>query len=80
MAVPCAVKTDPQSFEIIRVWVTSRGQHFIVRIRDWPDPAAWGLLLADLAKHVASSNEKDAGVDRQKVLDRIKAGLDLELS
>jgi hypothetical protein len=78
LLIPDAAKTDPKSFELLRVWVASTGQHLSLRAGVWKDPAAWGLVLADLARHVANSYEQDAGIERLKALQRIKAALDAE--
>jgi len=72
-------KTDPKSFELLRVWVANRGQHVSLRADVWKDPAAWGLMLADLARHIANSYQQDAGLDRLKTLRVIKAALEAEL-
>jgi len=79
LVIPGAAKTDPASFELLRVWVANKAQHVSLRPGVWKDPAAWGLMLADLARHVAISYQRDAGLDRSQVLQRIKAALDLEL-
>jgi len=79
LLIPNAAKTDPKSFELLRVWVANKGQHVSLRAGVWKDPAAWGLMLADLARHVANSYQQDAGLDRLKTLQRIKAALDTEL-
>ena len=42
------------------------------------DPAAWGILLVDLARHAASSYEQTSGLDRDAALERIKDGIDAE--
>jgi len=49
-----------------------------LRPATWKDPAAWGLMLVDLARHVANSYEQNEGRDRQEVLARIKAGFDAD--
>jgi hypothetical protein len=43
----------------------------------WKDPAAWGLMLADLASHVANAYERE-GYDRSDVLIRIYEAFDAE--
>jgi hypothetical protein len=45
----------------------------------WQDPAAWGLVLVDLARHSAQAYEHD-GQKRDEVLARIRAGFDAEWS
>lgn len=73
---PQAANAD-DAMEIVRVSVANGGQHFALRPDIWNDPAAWGLMLVDLARHVASAYEPDA---REAILARIKAGFDMEWS
>jgi len=79
LLIPDAAKTDQNSLEVIRVWVANQNQHFTLRVGLWDDPAAWGLLLADLARNVAKSYEQDAGLDARATLDRIKLAFSVEL-
>jgi len=80
LVVPNAAKTDTNSFEILRVWVANKGQHVSVRVGVWKDPIAWGVVLADLANHVANAYHQDQGLDRIETLRRIKAAIDAELT
>jgi len=50
-----AAKADPQARKILRIWLGGGGQHMSFKIGVWDDPAAWGVMLADLARHVANS-------------------------
>ena len=77
LPIPLEAESDANSFEILRIWLANNQQHVSLRPDVWPDPAAWGIMLADLAKHVANSYQ-DSGYDRVKTLNRIKAGLDAE--
>jgi hypothetical protein len=79
LLIPGAAKTDQNSLEVIRVWVANQNQHFTLRVGLWDDPAAWGLLLADLARNVAKSYEQDAALDAKATLDRIKSAFNVEL-
>ncbi len=80
LIVPDAARRDSDSFEVLRVWVANQGQHVSLRTGVWSDPAAWGIMLADLARHVANAYEKELGLDQLTTLSRIKAGLDAEFS
>jgi hypothetical protein len=48
---PPAASRDKASFELLRVWVAEQGQHVSLRSGAWEDPFAWGIVLADLARH-----------------------------
>jgi hypothetical protein len=80
LIIPRQAKNDPRSFELLRVWVANKGQHVSIRVGVWKDPAAWGIFLADLARHIANAYESDAGLNQAETLRRIKAGLEAELS
>ena len=77
LLIPDAANNDPKSFELIRIWIADKGQHVSLRTV-WNDPAAWGMMLADLARHVANAYQQDEGRDAGETLLRIKAGFDAE--
>jgi hypothetical protein len=44
----------------------------------WKDPGTWGIMLVDLAKHIALSYEQATGQNAASVLRKIKKGFDAE--
>lgn len=79
LPLPQAVLTAPDIREILSVWVGKDGHlEFVIRSDQWSDPAAWGILLVDLARHVAEAcgggNENASG----QALARVRAGFDVE--
>jgi hypothetical protein len=78
LPVPPAAASDPESVEIARIWAAQGGQHVSLAPELWKDPAAWGLMLVDLARHVANGYEQAQGLNRNQVLGRIRAGFDAE--
>ena len=80
LIIPDAAKRDSKSFELLRVWIAENNQHVSLRAGVWEDPAAWGIMLADLAGHVANTYEQSEGRNRAETLQRIKAGFDAEMS
>jgi hypothetical protein len=79
LVAPEGALRDPKSFEVLRVWIANNNQHVSLRADVWEDPAAWGLMLADLAQHIANTYEPVTALDREQILNRIKAGFDSEL-
>jgi hypothetical protein len=73
-----SVRADTGADEILRVWRANNKQHFILRADAWEDPAAWGLLLVDIARQCAQAFVSRTGGDRQTILNRIKSGFDAE--
>ena len=79
LAIPGAAVRDPQSFEVLRVWVANNNQQVSLRVGVWEDPAGWGLLLADIARHVVNTYEPASAAAREQILSRIRMGFDAEL-
>jgi hypothetical protein len=51
---PAEVLNDSQATEVLRVWAGS--DRVLVTLNTaWSDPGAWGLVLADIARHVANA-------------------------
>jgi uncharacterized protein DUF5076 len=80
LPIPSAAKDASTSLEIARVWAADGKQHVSLATGLWKDPAAWGLMLADLARHVANAYYELEGRPRDEVLSRIRTGLDAEWS
>jgi Domain of unknown function (DUF5076) len=77
---PPAAQRDKAAFEVLRVWIAEQGQHVSIRSGAWEDPFAWGIVLADLARHIANahhmSNEK---IDKDAFLERLLEGFEAEI-
>jgi len=80
LPIPPAAASATQAVEIARAWIVDHKQHVTLNAPAWKDPAAWGMFLVDLAKHVANSYQQSEGRDTVEVLTRIKAGFDAEWS
>jgi hypothetical protein len=75
---PPAVSGAQEAFEIARIWIVDGDQHVTLLPETWPDPAAWGILLVDLAKHLAIAYHQTAGRDHADTLRRIREGFEAE--
>ena len=76
---PPPLASDRDAVEILRVWAASTGDQQVALRTHWSDPAAWGLMLVDIARHAARAYERD-GRDPAETLARIRAGFDAEWS
>ncbi|MFK8080642.1 MAG: DUF5076 domain-containing protein [Granulosicoccus sp.] len=73
------IKEHADAMELLRVWHVNGNQEFIIATQVWEDPAAWGLLLADLARQIANTYGGNTVYEnRQQVLQRLKEGFDVE--
>jgi hypothetical protein len=79
LRVPEAARTDAKSFELLRVWIAHQDQHISLRVGVWKEPEAWGMMLADLARHIAAAYEQSEKRDPEEMLTRIKAGFEAEI-
>lgn len=77
---PPAALRDKAAFELLRVWVAEQGQHVSLRSSAWEDPFAWGIVLADLARHIVNAEALTRkNVDKQAFLERILEGFHAEV-
>ncbi len=80
LPMPPPATHDPRSQEMIRAWIGEKGLHCSLRIGFWDDqdlnePSAWGVLLADVARHVANALGKDV----RETIQAIKEGFLTEI-
>ena len=80
LPIPAIARTATKATEVVRVWVADGAQHVSVATGIWSDPGAWGILLVDLARHLARAYAHSNGPEYSDALDRIKAGFDAEWS
>jgi hypothetical protein len=79
LRVPDPARTDAKSFELLRVWIAHQDQHISMRVGVWKEPEAWGMMLADLARHIAAAFEQSEKRDPMEMLARIKAAFETEI-
>jgi hypothetical protein len=79
LSIPPVAQRDKASFEVLRVWIAEQGQHVSIRSGAWDDPFAWGIVLADLARHIALAHEIQDKVDKQAFLERLLEGFSAEI-
>jgi hypothetical protein len=80
LPIPSTAADDPKAIEIARMWVAHGEQHVAIRVGAWKKPEAWGIVLADLAKHLARAYEQPVGLNRDAALEQIKAKLEAEMN
>jgi hypothetical protein len=78
MPVPPKPTAPSAAVEIARVWAADGELHVALDARAWADPAAWGIMLVDLARHVARAYEQAGGMSQAQALARLREGFDAE--
>jgi Domain of unknown function (DUF5076) len=78
--IPPAAQRDKASFEVLRVWIADKGQHVSLQSGAWEDPFAWGIVLADLARHIALAHQmQNMKIDTEVFLARLLEGFNAEI-
>jgi len=77
LSIPPRVAADDEAREVLRFWSARGRLHVTVRADAYRDPAAWGIVLADLARHVSNAYALE-GHARADALARFRAGFDAE--
>ena len=72
LEIPPSVAGDPKATEIARIWAAHGQQHVHLRSGLWDDAGHWGILLVDLARHIANAYQQDGRGDYFQVLARIR--------
>ncbi len=79
LPIPEAVAAARRKREMARIWIADGHQIATLSANLWDDPGAWGLMLVDLAKHVAKAYEAK-GYAASDALDRIRLAMEAEWS
>ena len=85
LPIPPAAVGDEQAVEIVRAWIADGDQWVTIdphryQHRDFDEEWAWGLFLADTARHLADAIAEQTGKDRDQVLEAIRRSLQEELA
>jgi len=82
LQIPPNVAADSNATELIRGWASGGGLVCSLNPTAWPEdqaPIAWGILLSDVARHVADALHQSYGLERAAVLGRVRSVFDAEL-
>ena len=79
LEIPRGVVSDPKAFELVRAWVAQGDLHVSLQMGGWDDPTAWGVVLADLVRHVARFYAEQKRLDTEQTIARVRDAMDTEL-
>lgn len=71
LSAPPIATDDGGAVEVLRVWAAPDGPTQVTLRTNWDDPAHWGVLLIDIARHAALAYARE-GQDPNEALDRIQ--------
>ena len=78
LETPPIANADSNAVEVLRVWAAPGQPQQLTLRTTWKDAGAWGLLLADVARHAANAYGNE-GSDPNVVLARIRELFDAEM-
>lgn len=73
------METDPKAREVLRAWVANGGLICALRPETWDDAANWGIVLADVARHIANAVQELHGEEASATLAEIQNVFNAEL-
>jgi hypothetical protein len=79
LMIPSAAANDPKAFELVRAWVAQGDLHVSMQMGGWDDPTAWGVVLADLVRHVARFYAEQKHLPPEQTIVRVRGAMDAEL-
>ena len=77
---PPPLAHQPSAHEVLRVWAGDSLPQQCVIQTTWQDPATWGLLLVDIARHAARAYASAGSLSEEQALSRILLGFNAEWS
>jgi hypothetical protein len=83
LQIPSNAISDRNARELIRAWAAHGGLVCSLNPGAWPEdkaPIAWGILLSDIARHVADALHQAHGLDTAAVLTQLRSVFDSELT
>ena len=71
-----ALHIPPEAFEkggveVLRAAIIEQGLHVSLQ-RAFDDPATWGIMLADIARHVSRMYAAETGADEAEIVNEIR--------
>ncbi len=69
--MPDDVEKAAEAIEVVRGWVIDKHLQCSISASVFADHAQWGVLLADLAQHIAGAMHEVHKVDQQETLQKI---------
>ena len=79
LSPPPETLTDENAVEILRAFAARKKLHCSIRADAWEEVGWWGILLADVTRHVANALAEERGLDQHDSIKRIRELFDAEL-
>ena len=73
-----------RSVEMIRVWLANGCQHVVLNVGFWEERglderSAWGVVIADMVRHIADAHEAEYGRDPAETMSIVRRAFEAEV-
>lgn len=80
LTIPPAAQRDANAIQMLSAWIAEQGMHCTLNIGMWHDVGrdeaeAWGVLLADVVRHIGSAIQEERGSPSEATAEAIVAAL-----
>lgn len=72
LPIPDSTKRQERALEVLRVWINGDGAMDATANVAFEDPAAWGVLLIDIARHLSKAYAEQTGVDEVEAFETMR--------
>ncbi|MHA6884529.1 DUF5076 domain-containing protein [Ralstonia pseudosolanacearum] len=85
-SIPAAALRDQDAVEMLRVWIAEQKLHCSMKVgmyletMDIPEEDAWGVILADVTRHLANAMRSGYSANRDVSIEKIKESYLKELA
>jgi hypothetical protein len=81
LSLPPNACSDANAKELIRAWAAHGGLHCSLSVDNWGENErlGWGILLTDVARHVANALHEQKGWDKDETIREIRRVFNAEL-
>jgi len=84
LSPPPAAARDENAIQMLGAWIAENGLHCSLKIGMWHESGrkespSWGILLADVIRHIANAMAEREGLDQDETIARITESLEREL-
>jgi hypothetical protein len=81
LAPPPKTKDNPTAVELVRAWIVDNGLQCSLNVGGFGEHelTTWGILLSDMARHVANAHQELNGTDAKENLKAIATSFNFEI-
>lgn len=84
LVIPPAAQRDEKSVQMLSAWIAEQGLHCTLNIGFFDsaghtESRAWGILLADLARHIGNAVAESRGTPAHETVAEVVASMNAEL-